>query len=812
MKYDIFISYSRKDFEEVSSLLKVLIEHIPTLTYWFDVTGIESGDEFDDKIITAINNSSYVLFALSNNSINSQWTKDEVMYAKNTGKKIIPVLLSGATLEDGWFLFKFGRIDCIDSTEPIQVEKLIKNLSNWTSKETFGFAANSPHSSKVSNKDKKNPKTHIIYHHILQTKQKIKYQYDVISSLTHKEAFKYIIGHLNNCIKLKKFWISIILILLFGISTKLSQVIYNSVQTHEEIDAPTYFGSILAHDGRTLAYSETIYNLYLDCKVQLNDIHNDKHYKHFSFSDREKIADNIWKREAQELSEALSNLLCKKSAEAYYSSFHTARYEESNRRVLICKNAEQALYDKISQLPLLRRGTKGGFIIEKKNVRKYPYGDLARRTLGYNKSGIIRIGIEGAYDSILRGQNGRRIIKTANLQGVKFTLHTKQEKSINGVDIHTTLAIPIQKATDNVLRTNINKDSTIYGGAVTIMDVKTGAIKAMSNIVRPQNDKTRPIGEYYNLAIGYSYEPGTILGCATLAAYLSSSGDHYKSICKRVDSKEYFKYAINNFLDIEIAKIPESYKFCHQQINAAKSSDMTIIEGVCKSNPYILATLALYYHGRYPMYESYLRDLYLTQKIDFDITGVPRPYIATPIYTDDYNYFLATLGCGYGIKLTQLDILTFYNIIANNGIRVEPYIIDSYKVNQLSSYKHITKTDSLTLVNKEPIITEAHIEILKSVMRNAVRTGSSGVTGKAKEQIAGLAGHGFQYLSDSYHDDKGYTTADGKRRWNSSFVGYFPADNPKYSIICTIVTYRTKKEYPGNDLPAKIVSEIYNAL
>ncbi len=133
MKFDIFISYSRKDFDEVSSVLETLKAAIPGLTYWFDIDGIESGDEFEDKIISAIDRSAYVLFALSENSISSVWTKDEVMYAKNTGKKVIPLMLEGAEMK-GWFLFKFGRVDCIDSTNALQMEKLVQNLSSWVGK------------------------------------------------------------------------------------------------------------------------------------------------------------------------------------------------------------------------------------------------------------------------------------------------------------------------------------------------------------------------------------------------------------------------------------------------------------------------------------------------------------------------------------------------------------------------------------------------------------------------------------------------------------------------------------------------------
>lgn len=143
MKYDVFISYSRKDINEVSALIETIRAEIPGLSIWFDLTGIESGDEFEEKIISAIDNSSYVLFALSDNALQSQWTKDEIMYAKNTDKKIVPILLKGASLK-GWFLFKFGRVDCIDFSNPLQKEKLLKNLSDWTGKSRSHVTASTP--------------------------------------------------------------------------------------------------------------------------------------------------------------------------------------------------------------------------------------------------------------------------------------------------------------------------------------------------------------------------------------------------------------------------------------------------------------------------------------------------------------------------------------------------------------------------------------------------------------------------------------------------------------------------------------------
>ena len=124
-------------------MMESLGKLVPTLNFWFDVDGVDGGDDFEDKIMLAIEESSHVLFALSDNSLKSEWAKLEVMYAKNVGKRVIPVLLNGAKLR-GWFLFRFGCIDCIDSTNPIQVKKLVKNLSVW-----------------VNNKGEKAPKLHV---------------------------------------------------------------------------------------------------------------------------------------------------------------------------------------------------------------------------------------------------------------------------------------------------------------------------------------------------------------------------------------------------------------------------------------------------------------------------------------------------------------------------------------------------------------------------------------------------------------------------------------------------------------------------
>ena len=99
MKYHAFISYSRKDLDDVNAFIQKIQAEVPEFRYWFDLEGIESGDEFLRKNISTIDNSEYLFFMVSDNSINSKWAEQEVMYARNSDKRVIPILLKGAKLK-----------------------------------------------------------------------------------------------------------------------------------------------------------------------------------------------------------------------------------------------------------------------------------------------------------------------------------------------------------------------------------------------------------------------------------------------------------------------------------------------------------------------------------------------------------------------------------------------------------------------------------------------------------------------------------------------------------------------------------------
>ncbi len=129
-KYDVFISYSRKDFEEVKSFKDILESRIPGINIWFDVEDIEIAEKYTKRIIEGIDNSPNVIFCVSDNSMASEWTEKEIRYAASTQKRVIPVLLKEAELK-GWYLFEFGSINCADLAKEIEIETLIKNLCKW---------------------------------------------------------------------------------------------------------------------------------------------------------------------------------------------------------------------------------------------------------------------------------------------------------------------------------------------------------------------------------------------------------------------------------------------------------------------------------------------------------------------------------------------------------------------------------------------------------------------------------------------------------------------------------------------------------
>ena len=274
-------------------------------------------------------------------------------------------------------------------------------------------------------------------------------------------------------------------------------------------------GSILDHNGRLLAISTPLYNIRMDCYVQKE--HNEQD------GERGAKAEKEWLENAQLLSGGLARVLNEPGKDSlYYWNLIRKSRTEKKQYVSIARNIDHGVLLELQELPLFNLpGHKGGLIVEKVDRRLYPYGGLARRVIGYvknnNDTSAIHVGIEGKYHYLLHGTKGvawkKKTDKWKSIED-KDSTYTAAE---DGADVRTTLDINMQDIADKALRKNMASNQDIKEGCVVIMDVKTGAIRAMVNL---QRDSLGNYFESFNMAAGRPAEPGSVFKAVTLTTLL----------------------------------------------------------------------------------------------------------------------------------------------------------------------------------------------------------------------------------------------------------------------------------------------------
>lgn len=265
---------------------------------------------------------------------------------------------------------------------------------------------------------------------------------------------------------------------------------------------PARRGRILAADGSTLVESVGRYDIFMDCCV---------------VEDEDK-----WAEESRALSREIALVLPTRSAPEWWTYFQEAR-QKGNKYIPIVKDIDWPMKDSLAKLPLFRDGQfAGGFIAEHYYARVYPYDSLARRTLGHALWKAPGVGIEGRYDATLSGVNGKRTVKYVIRKGMRRHWEIGHLDPIPGYDVRTTLDMDLQAKADSALRMAIGPDETLYAGCLVLMDVKTGAIKAIVNLNRTEDGRLK---ENYNYAIGRSYEPGDVVSTMTQNAVLPDTLD-----------------------------------------------------------------------------------------------------------------------------------------------------------------------------------------------------------------------------------------------------------------------------------------------
>ena len=529
-------------------------------------------------------------------------------------------------------------------------------------------------------------------------------------------------------------------------------------------------GSILDHNGRLLAISTPLYNIRMDCYVQKE--HNEQD------GERGAKAEKDWLENAQLLSGGLARVLNEPGKDSlYYWNLIRKSRTEKKKYVSIARNIDHGVLLELQELPLFNLpGHKGGLIVEKVDRRLYPYGSLARRVIGYVKNNddtsAIHVGIEGKYHYLLHGTKGvawkKKTDKWKSIED-KDSTYTAAE---DGADVRTTLDINMQDIADKALRKNMASNLDIKEGCVVIMDVKTGAIRAMVNL---QKDSLGNYFESFNMAAGRPAEPGSVFKAVTLTTLLE---DRKIGLETRIPTRHGImeEYPLN-----EVAQDRYIVNYEH----STKENTISVIHGFQISSNYVFRRLVKDHYGETPEeFTSRLHSYNLGANFDFELTerGSGKPSIPDPHERSWSRTSLISSAIGYSVKVTPLQVATFYNAIANDGKMMKPYIVECTERDGVAE-----KVNEPMLLNS--ICSKATADTLTRALKRVTSDGTAKVLKNARCQVAGKTGTSRMYLTPK--EQRGsrnpYEDIDGRKKHQGTFVGFFPADDPKYTAI--VVTY-----------------------
>ena len=550
-------------------------------------------------------------------------------------------------------------------------------------------------------------------------------------------------------------------------------------------------GAILDRNGNLLAISTPMYNIYMDCTVRVEEFKGKK---------KGDSLENDWMSKADKLSQALPEVLAKdgKDRSFYYNLIKEKRHSKSGTYVPITTNIDHSTYLELRSLPLFNEGQyKGGMIKEDVEKRQNPYGSLAARVIGDvrirkdDPSASRYRGLEGQYDYILRGSEGSKWMRRSDNGSIVDPDSTIVE-AVDGTDIRTTLDIRIQEIADKALRKNIESDPEIEGGCVVVLDVKTGGVRAMVNLLKDSNGN---LGEIYNLAIGRSGEPGSVFKTATLMTLLEEGKTTLSTVMPTNGGK------MADFPRLSACEETRRY-----ERNTGKKT-ITVEDGLKVSSNYVFRRLVADNYLDCPdefidkLYEYNLHDAY-----SFDVTEVAesKPELPEPDPKMG-KYDLVSAAIGYNVKETPLNIVTFYNAIANNGKMVKPHLIESFEKDGKVVRKHEPE------ILNGSICSKATADSLTRALTMVTLEGTAATRLKnARCVVAGKTGTARVVLGVDDNPKKGdpYVSVDGLRRYQATFVGFFPADEPQYTAIVVLYSGLRKSSIGGGNLPALTYKEI----
>jgi len=492
------------------------------------------------------------------------------------------------------------------------------------------------------------------------------------------------------------------------------------------------------------------------------------------------VDDKIFEKNIAGLSDELSNLLGG-SSEYYENKIRDAK-KKRNRYLLITRNIGYNDYVRMKQFPIFNLGVyRGGFIAEQKTVRAHPIGKIAERTIGYDdhRGGA---GIEGAFTEYMEGQNGWRLKQKMAKGQWKPINDVNEREAEDGRDVVTTIDVNIQDITHYALLKQLEYFEADHGCAV-VMETETGEIKAISNLGRTST------GGYYekrNYAVWESHEPGSTFKLASLMIGLEDKVIDTSTV---VDTGKGKMYVHNR-------KVEDSEVGGHGKISMARAFEVS-------SNVAIVKEIKKHYDGKPQKFIQKLKKFGLDKQTGVKIKGEGKPFIPEPGDKQWSNIALEWMSWGYGVSVTPLQMLTFYNAVANDGEMVKPRFIKELRVgNQVEK-----RFDKVVLDDK--IASQETIDKVRKVMENVVKKGTAEDIYSPNFSMAGKTGTAKKWIpvhkNEEGEFEGGYYSS---KRYVASFAGFFPAKNPKYSCIVVVHDPLKEKGYYGAKVAAPVFKEI----
>ena len=482
--------------------------------------------------------------------------------------------------------------------------------------------------------------------------------------------------------------------------------------------------------------------------------------------------DDVFYEKVDSLAAKLSVFFGDKSTKQYSRMLREAR-EDKARYMLLKRDVTHQDLKAIRKFPIFNLGRyKGGLISVQQNKRILPFQSLAKRTIGYKNKNVQPVGLEGAYSAYIDGESGKRMMQRI-AGGVWMPVNQDIEIAPKeGADIISTIDINMQDVAQRALKKQLITSDADHG-CVILMEVATGEIRAVANFSKV---RTGEYEEQFNYAIAASQDPGSTF---KLASYLSLLEDN------KVDTNSM------------VATGDGTYRIPGHTIRDSHGGIGTVTVKKAfeeSSNVAIAKMINAAYQNDQGKFSEHLYKWGLNKKLMLQIPGEGQPVIKNPENRSwNKKQTLPQMAYGYEMQITPLQMLAFYNAVANDGRYIAPIF-----VREIRRLGNTVEQFKARVIN-EKIVSDITIKKAQALLEGVVTEGTGKGVASPLYRIAGKTG--TAQVADA---NKGYRV---DKKYQASFCGYFPADNPKYSLI-VVVNNPRKGTYYAASVAGPVFREI----